>query len=255
MVEGYIGEIFNTIQGEGLYVGRRQVFIRFAGCSLNCLYCDTEKFRKFFPKSCKVETRPSSVKFRHVKNPLTHEQVLHHVKHLTTPDLHSVSLTGGEPLSAGDFLIGIAKGCKRVGLTTYLETNGATSKEMGRAAGHIDIAAIDIKLPEHEAVPRASWSRLFEEELECVRIAVEREIETFVKVVVLPSTQPKTIAQVCKRLASLEVPLVLQPVTPVEKVRSAPSMAHVYHLSQAAAMAGVKEIAIIPQVHKLMKVL
>jgi len=37
-----IAEIFSSIQGEGLYVGRRQIFIRFCGCNLNCRYCDTE---------------------------------------------------------------------------------------------------------------------------------------------------------------------------------------------------------------------
>lgn len=37
-----VKEIFPTIQGEGPYVGRPAVFIRMAGCNLQCDLCDTD---------------------------------------------------------------------------------------------------------------------------------------------------------------------------------------------------------------------
>jgi organic radical activating enzyme len=36
-----IVEIFSSIQGEGFYMGKACTFIRFAGCNLNCEWCDT----------------------------------------------------------------------------------------------------------------------------------------------------------------------------------------------------------------------
>ena len=37
-----IREIFESIQGEGPYIGYKQLFVRFCGCNLHCGYCDTE---------------------------------------------------------------------------------------------------------------------------------------------------------------------------------------------------------------------
>lgn len=41
-----IFEVFSSIQGEGKLIGRRQIFIRFAGCNLDCVYCDTPESKK-----------------------------------------------------------------------------------------------------------------------------------------------------------------------------------------------------------------
>ena len=80
-----IYEVFNSIQGEGLYVGERQIFIRFAGCNLSCQYCDTPQ-----KESGCVEL----------------EQLIGQVKELNKPKgaVDAICLTGGEPLLQVDFI-------------------------------------------------------------------------------------------------------------------------------------------------------
>lgn len=41
MIHYRIHEIFQTLQGEGFYVGTPSVFVRFSGCNLRCPFCDT----------------------------------------------------------------------------------------------------------------------------------------------------------------------------------------------------------------------
>lgn len=38
----WVIEVFSSIQGEGFHTGRMAVFVRFAGCSLKCDFCDTK---------------------------------------------------------------------------------------------------------------------------------------------------------------------------------------------------------------------
>src|SRR6185369_4148469 len=36
-----VHKVFDTIQGEGPFSGRRAVFVRLSGCQLRCSWCDT----------------------------------------------------------------------------------------------------------------------------------------------------------------------------------------------------------------------
>lgn len=249
---GAIGEIFSSVQGEGLYVGRRQVFVRFYGCPLRCIYCDTKEFWISKP-FCRVEVEPGSGRFRKCRL-LDADGVVREVMRLRTSDLHSVSLTGGEPLASPQFLLELAQKLKGKGLKTYLETAGTDPRAAREVSDFIDFACVDLKLPDHGAVPRSKWRELLTSELACIRILRGRGVEVFGKVVLLKTSSARTFSRICKKFSELKVPLVLQPVTPMGKARP-PSMLELFRLSSLASSMGVKEVVIIPQVHKLMRVL
>ena len=91
-----ISEIFSSIQGEGKYVGCRQLFIRFVGCNLSCRYCDTEDM--LAADKCDLEND------KVLDNPVTLTDVLPYIKKRLQEKHHSISLTGGEPLLYTDFI-------------------------------------------------------------------------------------------------------------------------------------------------------
>lgn len=122
-----IKEIFESIQGEGPFVGVNQLFIRFCGCNLNCDYCDTD----FGGNNAKSYTAKDLA--QKIKN----EYVL--------KNIHSISLTGGEPLLHADFINEFVTFLPNVKI--YLETNATLSKELLKVKNKIDIISADIKLP------------------------------------------------------------------------------------------------------------
>lgn len=120
-----VREIFTSIQGEGPYVGTKQLFIRFCGCNLHCNYCDTD-----FEVSKSIEFTPN--------------ELMEEINALN--DIFTVSLTGGEPLVSVDFLKDFLPLLKSKGHKVYLETNGTLPDELLKVLDYVDIISADIKL-------------------------------------------------------------------------------------------------------------
>ncbi|MCW3142209.1 MAG: 7-carboxy-7-deazaguanine synthase QueE, partial [Methanophagales archaeon] len=186
MKKGYITEIFSSFQGEGPLAGRRQLFIRFAGCPLSCFYCDTSYARNFRQKFCTVLFHGKKARIK--RNPLSTDEVMDYVRELLTPDVHSICYTGGEPLSSAAFVKEIAAEAKMMQLKNFLETSGNSARAFASLADYFDFASIDIKLRTHRAVEEKDYDKLYSNELECIRIAVRRGIETVAKVIVIKNT-------------------------------------------------------------------
>jgi 7-carboxy-7-deazaguanine synthase len=96
-----IAEIFYSVQGEGTWTGSAAVFVRLAGCNLNCRFCDTDYS---------------------LKEILSVDRVLGRVRELGG-DCPMVVLTGGEPLAqvaAAEFVQALLDDRRRV----HVESNG-----------------------------------------------------------------------------------------------------------------------------------
>jgi len=248
--KGILGEIFASIQGEGPLVGRRQIFVRMAGCGLNCSYCDTAKFRDHADE-CRIETRPGSGRIRLVPNPMSLEEVIEQIGLLRSPGLHSVSITGGEPLCQLQFVNALAKACRSSGLKVYLETNGFSAGRFGDLAGEIDFASIDIKLQSHGSCPEDQHQELMENELECIRISTLNGIQTIVKMVILDETETQEVEWACSHLQGLDTTVVLQPASGKDKPTN---LKMLFLQDLASGYLSPEKVAVIPQVHKLMGV-
>ncbi|MEA3307654.1 MAG: 7-carboxy-7-deazaguanine synthase QueE, partial [Elusimicrobiota bacterium] len=124
-----ISEIFSSIQGEGLYLGQKQIFVRFSSCNLNCDYCDEPKAK---------DNKAFSL--------LSVQEVVEKIKALQKKEkVEAVSLTGGEPLLQADFIEKILPKIKELGLKAHLETNAVLFKEFKKIAKNVDVIAADIK--------------------------------------------------------------------------------------------------------------
>ena len=126
-MEAKIREIFSSIQGEGPFIGYKQIFIRFCGCNLKCAYCDTD-----FDYSNSMSYTPESLAEK-IQNDYDLRK------------FHSLSLTGGEPLLHHEFLkefIPLLQGK----IAIYLETNATMDKELDSVIDYVDYVAADIKL-------------------------------------------------------------------------------------------------------------
>lgn len=136
-------EMFDSIEGEGKRAGRPASFIRFAGCSLRCSYCDTAYALFGEKEECRFEE-------------MTTEQLMS--KKLKK----CVTLTGGEPLLQED----LAQLCDELlmaGHEINIETNGAEDimallSELRLHEEDKLFFTIDYKLPSSGACDKMLWS-------------------------------------------------------------------------------------------------
>jgi 7-carboxy-7-deazaguanine synthase len=184
--------------------------------------------------------------FRTVANPLSVEDAVFHIESFNLSLHHSVSFTGGEPLLQVDYLRDAARQLRRKDIRLYLETNGTLPDQLRKCLDLIDIIAMDWKLPSS-----TGGVDLWQQHEAFVRVGRKRDL--FIKVVVTEATPMEEFRAACHRISgvSSEIPVVIQPVTPIGTVKT-PTRQRLLDF-QGAAQAYLKDIYVLPQVHNLMK--
>ena len=176
-----VKEIFTSIQGEGPYVGYKQLFIRFCKCNLTCNFCDTdfladEKTKNYTP-----------------------EELVTTTKELNLTNIHSISLTGGEPLLETAFL---NRFLPLVNQKIYLETNGTLPEKLLEI---IDL--VDIILQSATNGPD-----FFEKHKRFIKIAEANDKDIFVKAVFDETISDEEIETVIDIVKDYDIELILQPL-------------------------------------------
>src|SRR5262245_57483320 len=186
-------EIFSSFQGEGPYVGRSTLFVRFGECDLRCRWCDSPHTWKAGPR-CRIELPGGAERER--ANPVPLAEVVAAAEALDLPRHRFVSLTGGEPLLQPEAVREIGEALRARGPRILLETHGLAVAGLERAIGAVDVVSMDWKLASDVARadhPRSAVPEEFHtQHVAFLRVAL-RAPETYVKVVVTPSTRDEEI--------------------------------------------------------------
>ena len=239
--QAYLSEVFSSIQGEGLLVGLRQIFVRFSGCSLTCNYCDTPESRV---QSSEFIVGAHAGAPKTFPNPVSPEKLTEIINSFQTHQNlhHSISLTGGEPLEQVSFLKEwLPEIRKSSNLKIYLETNGLLPAHLSEVIDLVDIIGMDIKLPSVAGV-KPFWDL----HRDFLKMASKREV--FVKVVVDSMVAEDELMLAAELVHSVDVniPFIIQPRTPIDM--DAGSLLRLQEIVTRALL----DVRVIPQVHKFL---
>ncbi len=267
-------EVFASFQGEGLFVGEAQVFLRLAGCPLRCKWCDT-------PGSWATRVEKSA-RIQRDGEPVQHEERIASpfkaalwIASVEPGEPRTVSITGGEPLMWPDFIRALKPmlGPRRI----HLETAGAHPEALGRVLDVVDHVSMDLKLPSDmdepveleeasevtqadedeaailspisEAAPRTpeEWAMARRRSLDLIR-----DHDACVKVVVSGGHSPRAYDELFEDVArrAPDCPVFIAPATPMGGV-SAPQFQDLVMVVENARDLGL-DVRVLPQVHRML---
>ncbi len=243
---GQVAEVFRSIQGEGLLVGRRMVFLRLAGCEIGCRYCDTEwAFQP--PTTVAVPGRSGE----RVPNPLDVEAAVALVDAADPPDAPGgrapVSLTGGEPLEQAAFAVALADALRP--RDVMLETAALDGEALARVAPHVRWISSDLKLPSSTGLPD-----VLDRHAEILAAGAYGDTETFFKLIVDGDVPGSEVERAADLLASHapHAAVFLQPVTPRGGSPGVPTEA-LEGFVDIVRSRGL-DVRVVPQVHVQLRV-
>ncbi|MFH1998688.1 MAG: 7-carboxy-7-deazaguanine synthase QueE [Planctomycetota bacterium] len=243
--KGFLFELFTSVQGEGLWTGCVQHFVRLAGCHVECAYCDTIDARKRV--ACFESPWPDQGE---INNPVGVSQALDLVRALeqATPKAQALAVTGGEPLEQVEFLSLFLPCVKREifkDRPVLLETAGLHADAMQRLVNDVDMVSMDIKLASVSGLKdTAARHKDF--------LEVLRKGGFYVKTVVNSETPLSEVLEAARLIAEKDAAanLFLQPETRQGKPVTGEYLIRCWETAREY----VENVRIQPQLHRLLDI-
>lgn len=222
-----IKEMFVSTQGEGPFVGCRQLFIRFCACNLSCRFCDTD------------------FSFENNNFVYSAQELAETIqKDFDLPTIHSISLTGGEPLLHSTFF---KEFIPTLPAKYYLETNATLSEKMYEILDLVDIVSADIKLPSATGIKGTleKHNEFF------ATVRQNPSINLFAKMVFDENITEEEILAATNMAKKYDFELILQPKTnPNNQIIPIEFAEEIF----SKCLKRYKNIRLIPQVHKFLDI-
>lgn len=229
-----VSEIFTSIEGEGIFVGKKTMFIRLSGCHLKCRWCDT---KYALPLDSGTDYQIDEIKGLIIKE--------------LRPFTYKVNFTGGEPLLQTEAVIELADFVKKqTNVKTYMESSCFDSELFSKVLPYIDICKIEFKTDDSNVVEDEEYDNLLLNEIRCLELAVESNKATYIKIVVTNSTNLESfknlVYKISKRIKPSDIlGFIIQPSFGIDQP-TVNKLLDTYDIVEPM----FPEVRIIPQLHK-----
>lgn len=235
-------EIFGpTVQGEGLSIGRKTMFVRTAGCDYRCSWCDSAFT---WDGSAKEDIRM-----------LQPQEIWEELESLGGSSFNHVTLSGGNPLLLPQ-LESLVLLLKDRGIRTAVETQGSIWQDW---AEQIDEVTVSPKPPSSGMSTDFAKLDLWFERLSAARdkasSAGKHAQQACLKIVIFDTQDLDYADELHRRYPS--IPLVLQTGNPQVSggspkdaaARLLPAYEHL--IGQVMERQGLADVRVLPQLHTL----
>ena len=180
---------------------------------------------------------------------MTPAQVVSKIESILTPDCQTISFTGGEPSLYPEFINEVSK---LTNLDIMLETNGTLPANID-SIDNLDIVSLDIKLKEQ--FDGDFNEDIFLNEIKSLNLLIEKSINVYCKVVILPSLKIESFEEVIKKIDNgiiykNNLHFIIQPSSPLSDWKNISNS--LFEFSEIVGR--YFKVSTIPQIHKILNI-
>jgi len=180
----------------------------------------------------------------------TIEEVYKLIEKNLEKNTYKVNFTGGDPLVQSEAVVEMAKFVQAKNIPTYIESSCYDSQKFSQVLPHINYIKIEFKTPDSEFVDPKHYSKLLENELQCLNHAVNSQKTTYIKVVISSKTQLEPFKSLLEKIfgaiSKTQIAgFIIQPSYGIAE----PSLKQLFSFYDTV-YPYYNEVRIVPQLHK-----